>query len=139
MYPWFPNAWDQGGKVPFTQFTPAAGMYDSADAGTIDRQVSQASGAGLEAFINSWWGQGHHTDAATMAVLNRIPQSPNPDFRVAIYYEEEGQSDPSANTIKNDLEYLERFFDKPSYLRIDGKPVVFVWADGSDGAGMAAR
>ena len=139
MYPWFPNAWDQGGQIPYSQFTPAAGLYDSSAAATIDRQVSEATGSGLEAFIASWWGPGHHTDSATEAVLNRIPSSPNPNFRVAIYYEEEGQSDPSATAIKNDLDYLTSLFDKPSYLRVDGKPVVFVWAESSDGAGMAAR
>ncbi|MEA2003213.1 MAG: S-layer homology domain-containing protein, partial [Actinomycetota bacterium] len=138
MYPWFPNAWDQGGQIPFSQFTPSAGLYDSSDPDVIDEQVSLATTAGLEAFIASWWGPGHHTDSATMAVLNQIPDSPNPNFRIAIYYEEEGQSDPSPTAIKNDLEYLEQLFNKPSYLRVDGKPVVFVWAEG-DGADMARR
>jgi hypothetical protein len=138
MYPWFPSAWDQGGQIPFSQFTPTAGLYDSSDPDTIDRQVGQATEAGLEAFIASWWGPGHHTDTAIEAVLDQIPQSSNPGFRIAIYYEEEGQSDPSATAIKNDLDYLQDLFDKPAYLRVDGKPVVFVWADG-DGAGMASR
>jgi hypothetical protein len=139
MYPWFPNAWDQGGTVPFSQFTPARGMYDSADPEVIDEQVTMATGAGIEAFIASWWGPGHHTDSATQEILDRIPQSPNPNFRIAVYYEEEGQSDPSAGEIRDDLEYLRRLFDEPAYLRVDGKPVVFVWAESSDGAGMASR
>ena len=139
MYPWFSEAWDQGGLDPFTQFTPSLGRYDSSAPGIIDQQVGLAKGAGLDAFINSWWGPGHHTDSATMDVLNRIPRSPNPDFRIAIYYEEEGHADPSAAAIKGDLEYLERFFSHPAYLRVDGKPVVFVWATGGDGTGMAAR
>ncbi len=139
LYPWFPQAWDQGGMYPFTRFTPSWGLYDSSDPAIIDRQVAGATNAGLEAFIASWWGPGHHTDSATMAILNRIPSSPNPDFRVAVYYEEEGQSDPSVGAILNDLDYLKGLFDQSAYLRVDGKPVVFVWADGSDGPGMAAR
>lgn len=139
MYPWFPKAWNQGGQLPFTQFTPSNGLYDSSDPDTIDRQVEQATEAGLEAFIASWWGPDHHTDAALTAIFDQVPQSPNPDFRLAVYYEEEGQSDPSASVIKDDLVYLERFFDRPNYLRIDDKPVVFVWTDANDGADMAAR
>ena len=139
MYPWFPNAWNQGGQLPFSQFTPSSGLYDSSDPATIDRQVEQATDAGLEAFIASWWGPGHHTDAALTAVFDQVPQSPNPDFRIAVYYEEEGQSHPSPSAIKDDLDYLERFFDSPNYLRIDNKPVVFVWADVNDRADMATR
>ena len=138
MYPWFSEAWDQGGRYPHTQFTPSLGLYDSSDPQVIDQQVAMATDAGLEAFIASWWGRGHHTDSATIDVLERIPLSPNPDFRMSIYYEEEGQSDPSVATIVSDLEYLERLFDQPAYLRVDGAPVVFVWATG-DGSGMAAR
>ncbi len=139
FYPWFDEAWDQGGDYPYTHYTPSLGLYDSSDPDVIDEQVELATDAGLEAFIASWWGQGHHTDTATSDVLARIPQSPNPSFRLAVYYEEEGQSDPSAGTIVDDLQYLESLFASPAYLRINGEPVVFVWADGGDGSGMAAR
>lgn len=139
MYPWFPKAWNQGGLFPFTQFTPSDGFYDSSDSLTINRQVEQATNAGLDAFIASWWGPGHHTDSAMTAIFDQLPKSPNPDFRVAIYYEQEGQSDPSAATIKEDLDYLELYFKQPNYLRIDDKPVVFVWADVNDRADMATR
>jgi hypothetical protein len=60
MYPWFAEAWDQGGLDPFTQFTPSLGRYDSSDSGIIDRQVALATGAGLDAFINSWWSGSSH-------------------------------------------------------------------------------
>lgn len=139
MYPWFPKAWNQGGLLPFTQYTPSDGLYDSSAPATVDRQVGQATAAGFEAFITSWWGPGHHTDEALSKVFEQLPVSPNPDFRIAVYYEQEGQYDPSAAQIELDLEYLRRYFDLPNYLRVDDKPVVFVWADANDRAGMATR
>jgi hypothetical protein len=141
FYPWFPNAWDQG-VFPFTNYTPSLGWYDSADPQTIDAQLELASRAGLDAFVSSWWGPGHHTDRALPALLDTTvrPGSPDPDMRWTVYYEEEGQSDPSPAKIVEDLRYLEsRYFGHPAYLRVDGKPVVFVWADSGDGASMADR
>jgi hypothetical protein len=139
FYPWFPNAWTQSGIFPFTQYTPSLGFYDSADVAVIDQEMTLARQAGIEAFISSWWGRGHHTDTALAAVMDRIPDSPHPDMKVAVYYEEEGQTDPSVATIVSDLEYLAgRFFSNPAYLRVNGKPVVFVWAS-NDGSGMAQR
>jgi Putative metal-binding motif/Glycosyl hydrolase family 99/Glycosyltransferase WbsX len=139
MYPWFPEAWDQGGLLPFTQYTPSYGPYASSDPATVDRQVEQATSAGLQAFIASWWGPGHHTDAALSEIFDELPHSPNPGFRIAVYYEPEGQYDPTVAQIDADLQYLRRYFDLPNYLRVDDKPVVFVYADANDGADMVAR
>ena len=142
FYPWFPNAWTQGGVFPYTNFSPSLGYYDSADDSTIDQQLELARQAHIEAFIASWWGQGHHTDAALQHILSRSERSgsPHPGLRWAIYYEEEGYSDPSASQIAADLNYLAgTAFSHPAYLEVNGRPVVFVWASGGDGSGMAAR
>jgi hypothetical protein len=139
-YPWFPNAWSQRGISPFSHFEPSLGYYDSADIAVIDTHMAQAGRAQIDAFISSWWGRGHHTDEALAAIMARVPNSPNPSIKHTIYYEEEGQSDPSPATIVSDLNYLaDRFFSDPGYLRVDDKPVIFVWADPGDGSNMAAR
>lgn len=141
LYPWFPKAWTQG-VFPFTNYTPSLGWYDSSDPATIDKQLALGADAGLEAFISSWWGPGHHTDKALPALLGRITatNSPAPTMRLAVYYEEEGQSNPSSAKIVDDLRYLEaNYFSNSGYLRVNGKPVIFVWADPSDGADMATR
>jgi len=142
FYPWFANAWDQGGVVPYTNYTPSLGLYDSQDDATIDAQLSLARRAHLDAFIASWWGQGHHTDAAFQHIIARSERadSPFPEMRWSAYHEQEGYGDPSASAILSDLQYLDaNFFGHPGHLRVDGQPVVFVYAQGSDGCGMADR
>jgi hypothetical protein len=48
--------------------------------------------------------------------------------------------DPSASQITDDLSYLrDHYASDSSFLKIDGKFVVFVYADASDGCGMADR
>jgi hypothetical protein len=143
FYPWFPNAWTQGGGIyPYTRYEPTAGYYSSIDDAVIDQQLTLAKRAHLEAFISSWWGQGHQTDTALQHIIARSERidSPNPDMRWAVYYEPEGYSDPTATQILADLNYLStNFFGHQGFLRISGKPVVFVWASGSDLCGMADR
>lgn len=142
FYPWFPEAWEQQGIFPYTNYSPSLGFYSSRDRTTITAQLRIARRAGLDAFIASWWGRGHHTDDALPLLLDATtdPSSPHPDLRWSIYYEREGQSDPSVESIVSDLEYLQdRAFRHPAYLRVEGKPVIFVWADGDDGPDMARR
>ena len=69
---------------PFTQFTPSLGFYDSADPAIIDQEMALAKGAGIEAFVSSWWGRGHHTDTALAAIMDRIPASPHQEMKVAV-------------------------------------------------------
>ncbi len=142
LYPWFPNAWSQGGVEPFTNFSPSFGRYSSSDAALISRQLSLATEAHIDAFISSWWGRGHHTDRALSALLDTTAaeDSPNPSMKWGLYYEPEGNSDPSVSELVADLEYLAgSYFDHPAYLHVDGRPVVFVWAESADGAGMVQR
>ncbi len=142
FYPWFPQAWTQQGIFPFTNYHPSLGWYSSTDDAIIDKQLTLALQAHLDAFIASWWGQGQHTDTAFQYILNRSERagSPYQKMRWAIYYENESLSDPSSATILNDLQYLaSRAFSHPGYLRVNGKPVVFVYAAGNDTCGMASR
>jgi hypothetical protein len=143
FYPWFPQVWAGDGQAGGrTNYGPTLGYYSSQDAATIDRQLELAAGAHLQAFIASWWGPGHHTDLALQHILPRSARvgSPAPELRWAIYYEAEGQGDPTVSQLVADLQYLSgTLFAQPAYLRVDGKPVVFVYADARDGAGMADR
>ena len=142
FYPWFPNAWGQSEIEPFTNFTPSFGSYDSSDRAIIERQLALAKRAHIDVFIASWWGQGHHTDKALHSLLaaTTAPDSLHPSLEWAVYYEEEGQSDPTATAIAGDLTYLKtEYFSHPAYLKIDGKPVVFVWTQSTDREAMLVR
>ena len=144
FYPWYPENWTQA-PAPFSHYTPDvpagcadtyppppsnACYYDSDDNATIDEQLQLAHKAHVEAFISTWWGQGHHTDAHLKKVMTRAnnSQSPYEALRFAIYHEQEGQGDPTVTELANDLTYLQsEFFGRPNYLHVDGKPVVFVF------------
>ena len=132
-YPWFGEAWNQQGYNPFSWFTPTLGYYGTSAVAA--QHVASMQGAGLQAGIASWWGQGSTTD-------NRIPTllSVAGSFRWTLYYEQEGSSDPSTAQINSDLTYIaSHYASNPGYLKIAGKPVIFVYADGGDGCGMADR
>jgi Glycosyl hydrolase family 99/Glycosyltransferase WbsX len=142
FYPWFPSAWKQQGFDPFTNYHPTLGFYSSMDDEVIDEQLTLATRAGIDAMISSWWGAGDDTDTALAHIMTRSgsPNSVQPNMRFAVYYEAEGSRDPTVEEILGDLDYLERsFFKRSNYLLVDGKPVLFVYADAKDGSAMTAR
>jgi len=61
-------------------------------------------------------------------------------LRWSMYYENEGFADPSTTTIFNDLTYIQtRYAISPYYLKINNKPVIFVYSDANDAALMTQR
>jgi glycoprotein endo-alpha-1,2-mannosidase len=105
---------------------PARGAYDSHDPETIDYHIQLAKDHGVDAFICTWWGQGHFVDRAFTRVLDRAKEK---DFEVTIYWEDapdEGWKKVSQAV--DDLVYvLEKYGSHPAFLKIDGKPVIFVY------------
>jgi len=136
-YPWFPEAWNQQGFNPFTNYTPSLGFYDSSSTSTISTHIAQMRYAGMDAGIASWWGQGSDTDARIPLLLQGASGTP---FRWSLYYEAEGQSSPTVAQISTDLTYVAQHYGSdPSYLRIGGRPVIFVYAQPIDACGMVNR
>ena len=65
-YAWFDdNSWGPS-KTAFQPSQP----YSSADRGTIERQVGQAQGAGIDGFELDWWGPGNPTDSNLQTLLS---------------------------------------------------------------------
>jgi hypothetical protein len=139
-YPWFPEAWNQQGYNPFTNYSPSLGFYDSSSVSVIQNHISAMTYGNFSAAILSWWGQGSRTDQRVATMLGATPGSSNPNFRWTLYYENESKADPAIEQIEGDLQYIQAHYgNDPSYLRVNGKFVVFVYADGLDACGMADR
>ena len=135
-YPWFPEAWNQQGFNPFTNYNPSLGFYDASQAVTKQHITAMQYG-GIQAGIASWWGQGSKTDNHIPGLLQAAAGT---NFRWSIYYENESQGDPSVSQLTSDLTYLrDKYGNDPSFLRINGRFVVFVYADGADACGMVDR
>jgi hypothetical protein len=138
-YPWFPEAWNQLGIFPYTHYRPTAGFYDGSATSVIQDHVRAMTYGGIQAGIASWWGQNSRTDSriSTLLAATRTMGSP---FRWALYYENESTGDPTAAQISSDLAYIgERYANDPAFLRVNGRPVIFVYADAADACGMADR
>jgi hypothetical protein len=132
-YPWFPEAWNQQGLNPFSHYTPSLGYYDTS--AVVGQHVTAMQSAGIQAGIASWWGQGTPTDGRIPTLLSSAG-----NFRWALYYEPEGTGNPTSATIGADLAYISAHYaSNPAYLHVNGKPVIFVYGDGTDGCGMADR
>ena len=139
-YPWFPEAWNQQGYNPFTNYTPSLGFYDSSSVSIIQNHISALTYGNINASILSWWGQGSQTDQRVATILGATPGSSNPHFRWSIYYENESLGDPTVTQIQNDLQYIQSHYGtNASFLRVNGKFVVFVYAAAADGCGTADR
>lgn len=129
FYPWFPEAWSQSNFKPFTNYQPSDGYYDSSQPSIIRSQIAAMQYANIQAGIASWWGQGTPTDQRFSQLLKATKGT---TFRWAVYYEA-AQKKPTADQIQSDLAYLrDHYGSDPSYLRVNGRFVVFVYnsADG---------
>jgi len=137
-YPWYGTAEKQGktvhwGKINAEQHDisdsthyPAQGAYDSHDPALVERQIKLAKANGITGFIHSWWGQNRLEDEALPIVLAAAGKE---NFKVSVYWEtapakERAQIDHAIN----DLTYLlTKYATNPAFLKVDGKPVIFVY------------
>lgn len=134
-YAWYPENW-----VPGTKFTPTLGQYDSSSPTVIQRHIAAMQHAQIQAGISSWWGAGATSNNATQRFPLLLEAARGTGFRWAVYYEPEGYADPTAAQIESELRYIvETYASSPSYLRVGGRPVVFVYSGVGDGCGMAER
>jgi len=136
-YPWFPRAWTQDGVYPFSKYKPSLGYYESSDPGVILAHIGAMQYGNIDAGISSWWGPSDFTDDNLATIL---AASAGTGFHWAIYYELEGTANPGVSQIQADLAYVQaRYASDASYLKIDSRFVVFVYAGSDDGCEMADR
>jgi hypothetical protein len=130
-YLWYP-------QTTTGHYTPSTQPYSSDDPALLKTEIDQMQGAGIQVGIISWFGAGTESEATRIPAALSAAQGTN--FRETLYYEPEGIGDPSSATIDSDLTYIDQHYSSAStYLRVNGKPVLFVYADANDGCGMADR
>lgn len=125
-YPWhYANSWTSA-QLKDHLAAPCA----SDDLKAIRRQIDQAQGAGIDGFISIWWGPGSYTDKNLKALLD-LAQARN--FYVTIYFETlNSGAGRSRDEIFNWLAYaIPTYRDHPAFMKVNGKPLVVVWASSS--------
>ena len=135
-YPWFPEGWTHAQTDPFTHYKPSLGFYDAGSPAVIDRHIRAMKWGHITSATYSWWGQGSQTDGRFAAHLSAGAKR---GFQWAIYHELEGYGDPTVESIRADLEYIrDTYAASPGYLKLGGRPVVFVYGDKDDGTNCGA-
>ena len=136
-YPWYPQTWTVGGQHPHAM--PSLGYYNSTSAAVIRRHIRAMRWARIQAGIVSWFGRGSLTDARLRRLL-RVTAKLHSPFRWSIYYEAEARGNPSVAQLRADLTYVrDNYGNQPAFLRLNGRFVVFVYADSGDACDMADR
>lgn len=130
--------------------TPFLGKYNSNDSTVADQHILLAKQHGIDFFAVSWMGEGtwvdwidwtpDHTwdfDEIDSNLQNGLLKAPHIQvFNFCLFYETEiilntYWQKPEKNFTKifiDDMVYAaQRYFNNPSYLHIDGKPVLFIY------------
>jgi len=138
-YPWYGTPDGPGGRgksvhwgridpekkdIEASTHYPALGAYDSHDPALIDRHCAWAKEAGVDTLILSWWGRGHYTDRAVPLILDACAKH---GLSVTLYYETCPNPKTADATARDIARALAAYAGHPAFLKVDGKPVVFIY------------
>jgi hypothetical protein len=100
--------------------------YRSADRKTIERHVQEAQYAGIDAFVQSWYGPGDNPTERNLSSLLDVAQSHG--FRAAVDFETGSPFMTSIDALVAGLKHLIAVHAQhPAYLRYNGRAVIFFW------------
>jgi hypothetical protein len=122
---WTGDSWGDGRLID----RPAA-PYDSRDGGAVGRQIDEAKGAGIDAFIMSWYGPKDNN--LTHQVFNMLLDQANArGFRAAVALDMGGSYNGTTGEVIESLNYvINDRANHGGYLRYNGKPVIYFWNQG---------
>jgi hypothetical protein len=110
--------------------SPALGNYDNRNSATIASHIDQSHQGNVDFWAVSWWGP---SSAENTTFRNSILAHPRAaELKYAVHYESTGRlgdfASPNFSNLIPDFRYLAtNYFPNPNYLRIDGRPVVFIY------------
>lgn len=109
---------------------PALGVYSNRNSATIAAHIDQSHRGNIDFWALSWWGpQSAENTTIRTSILNHPRRA---ELRYAIHYESTGRlgtfDNPNFSNLVPDFRYLAtNYFQDPNYLKIDGRPVVFMY------------
>jgi hypothetical protein len=120
----------RGEPPPSSAARPLIGFYDSADPAVADWHVQLAQAAGIDAFLVDWWDThkalDQNVDRGIVAAIAKR------GFKFALLDERAQFHDTLENYQRMLVNALRRYKDHPAYLRIDGRPVVYLYQVAAD-------
>lgn len=114
-----------GEPPPNSVFRPLAGLNDSADPKVAGWHVKLAKAAGIDAFLVDWWDSHNELDQnVDRGIVAAVEKH---GFKFALLDERAQFHQKLADYQAMLAGALKRYIDLPSYLRIDGRPVVYLY------------
>lgn len=137
-YNWyFPGKWNDLA----TQLTPTLGLYRSDSMPVVVQHIDTAAYYGIDVFFMSWWKKTGVTDTFLKSGFMKAPN--NGKMKFAMVVEPLGELDTLDGNRDGIVDFdsaavrdawiemfryfKDTFWDHPSYLKVDGKPVVLVY------------
>jgi len=142
-YPWYYNDFHHKGKTGYLRSKldppqePQLGEYNDRTTHTMRQHLTWCLHSNINLWVTSWWGEGKREDVTTKVIMEYLEsQIAADDFKLALFYETtglikekvKGSRQYDTCHVKDDLKYIaETYFGRRNYLKIDGKPVLFVY------------
>lgn len=128
-YPWYSTDDWSSSQLLDHPITP----YSSSDRDVLTRHIEQAKSAGIDGFISSWWGPDSPDTEPILRTL--LDQALLKNFKIAIYFETlagQGGSPLGEEEITRWLDYvIRKYGSHPAFYKLDGKPLIVIWASGT--------
>lgn len=138
-YVWFPENWKLGwiGDRTDPPIQPVLGKYSSRDPKVAEQHIRWATEHGIDFFVLSWWPQDPEIERRAQEGFMKARNLR--DIKFCLLYESQGLAfhpglgtvNFGGATVQEFLSHFEtiadRYFSNPSYLRIDGRPVVMLY------------